>query len=110
MQHPDPQQCCHDLYCHDPFPKLSPCSSELSLLHCMHSIPTQPGSSGHHNQPQPCLLHCIVNWGQNPCQNAPPQPQGCSHLLSSCGHHMTITQPCTTCTTWSEDPLTGGAG
>src|SRR5882724_12465749 len=41
--------------CHDPFPKLSPHSLEMPLLHCKHLIPTQPGSSGHPDQLQPCL-------------------------------------------------------
>src|SRR5882724_3246472 len=41
-------------YCHNPFPKLSPHSLELSLPHPMCSILIWPGSSGLPNQPQSC--------------------------------------------------------
>jgi len=41
----------------------------------------------------PCRICC---YGQNPDQKARPWPQGCGGLPRSCGHHMTIMQPCTT--------------
>jgi len=48
---------------------------------------------------QPCPMgppHCIPYWGLDPGQNTLPQPQGLRHLLRSHGHHVMITQPCTT--------------
>src|SRR5882724_11413697 len=40
-------------YCHDPFLKLSPHSSELSLWHCMHLNPYFPSSTRDPDHPQP---------------------------------------------------------
>jgi len=39
-----------------------------------------------------------------------PQPQGCSSLPTSCGHHVTIMPSCITHTTLSVGHLAGGPG
>src|SRR5882724_10461452 len=57
-----------------------------------------PWSSSHH-------IRC---YSQNSGWTATPQLQGCRPLLGSCGQHMTIMQPCATCTTLLVGHLAGG--
>jgi len=56
-------------------------------------------------------VHFLSVHGQkNLHQNIPPQPQAHSSLLRSCGHHVTIMQPCATHTTSSAGHLASGPG
>src|SRR5882724_13205584 len=64
--------------------------------------------SSNHTHLDPASPHHIPIHSQNLSQNSCPQPQGCSGLPRSCGHHVMITQSHTTCATSSVSHFAGG--